>query len=101
MKYLFATALTAVVLFAGPVRADTAEDNRRLNIWGNITSSEQLRRYEQQQRRLEAERQAQADEAARQKAVEAAKPENQIFQGYIIYAYVKKCNEVRQGYAVQ
>jgi uncharacterized protein YecT (DUF1311 family) len=36
--------------------------------------------------------------AAEAVAIEAAKPENQLFRGYKLYAFIKYCNEIRQGY---
>jgi peptidoglycan hydrolase-like protein with peptidoglycan-binding domain/uncharacterized protein YecT (DUF1311 family) len=40
------------------------------------------------------------NKAAEAAAVEAAKPENQLFRAYRLYAFIKYCNELRQGYVM-
>lgn len=54
----------------------------------------------ERQKKFEAE-QAERKRLADAKAAEEAKPANVLFRAYTRYAYVKFCNQVREGYALQ
>jgi Skp family chaperone for outer membrane proteins len=58
-------------------------------------------RQMQEQATAAAERRQQQAEADRAQAVIEAKPSTRLYRGYQRYAFVKFCNDVRQGYAVQ
>lgn len=78
------------------LRREYAERQRQANV-----EAEQRRQKEQEQARLFAERQKQQKEAAAAQTIIDAKPINRLLLGYHHYAFVKFCNDVRQGYAVQ